>query len=79
MPNPLKGANWPPGDHDLPEREPDMSIWTFFGLLLFAAFVVVFFSMWTSPMDCPVEKAVFDPQSCNAYERTPAYWAERGY
>ena len=40
---------------------------------------MVFFSMWTSPMDCPVEKAVFDPQSCNAYERTPAYWAERGY
>jgi hypothetical protein len=79
MSNPLHGANWPPGDHDLPEAQPDLSVATFLGLLLFSAFVVVFFAMLTSPEDCPVQTALLDPKACDVYERTPAYWAERGY
>jgi len=79
MSDPLHGANWPPGDHDLPEAPLDLSVWTFLALLLFAAFVVLFFSMLTAPIDCPVQTAVLDPEACAPYERTPAYWAERGY
>jgi hypothetical protein len=79
MSDPLHGANWPPGDHDLPEAPLDLSVWTLVALALYAVFVVAATAMLLAPEDCPAQTAVFDPEACAAYERTPAYWAERGY
>jgi hypothetical protein len=47
--------------------------------LVGAGFAAVCAAMLTAPEDCPAQTAVFDPEACAAYERTPAYWAERGY
>ena len=53
--------------------------WTLVALALYATFIFVATAMFLAPADCPVQTAVFDPDACDAYERTPAYWAERGY
>ena len=79
MSDPLHGANWPPGDHDLPEAPLDLSVWTLVALALYAVFVVAATAMVLAPEDCTAQTAVFDPEACAAYERTPADWAERGY
>jgi hypothetical protein len=48
-------------------------------LALYAVFLVVATAMLLAPEECPAPTALFRPEACAAYERTPAYWAERGY
>lgn len=53
--------------------------WTLVALAIYAAFIVVATAMLLAPEGCPAPTALFRPEACASYERTPAYWAERGY